>query len=129
MSRRTFPRPSSAPTVRDPSAQPNGLGPREDKPVRPEGEDRRWQDPLPDVRDSNLNAESRKRVLETLPRMKNQKAADIYLLILASVCRPREADGIKAEDNAITKNGKRVWKGRRAQHGKDFLIPQRRRSS
>jgi hypothetical protein len=49
------------------------------------------------------------RVLEVLPRMKNQKAADIYLLILASLCRPGEAAGIKAED-VITLNGERVWK-------------------
>jgi hypothetical protein len=40
------------------------------------------------------------KVLEALPRMKSQKAADIYLLILASLCRPGEA----------ALNGERVWK-------------------
>jgi integrase len=62
------------------------------------------------------------RVLEVLPRMKNQKAADIYLLILASLCRPGEAAGIKAED-VITMNGERVWKVAEPKNGKDFLIP------
>jgi integrase len=62
------------------------------------------------------------KVLEALPRMKNQKAADIYLLILASLCRPGEAAGIKAED-VITLNGERVWKVAEPKNGKDFLIP------
>ena len=55
-------------------------------------------------------------VLEALPRMKNQKAADVYLLILASLCRPGEAAGIKAED--ITLNGERVWKVADPKNGK-----------
>jgi hypothetical protein len=33
-------------------------------------------------------------LLQTLPEMKNQKAADVYLLILASLCRPGEAAAI-----------------------------------
>lgn len=61
------------------------------------------------------------KVLEALPRMKSQKAADIYLLILASLCRPGEAAGIKAED-IITLNGERVWKVAEPKNGKDFLI-------
>jgi len=61
-------------------------------------------------------------VLEVLPRMKNQKAADIYLLILASLCRPGEAAGIEAED-VITLNGERVWRVAEPKNGKDFLIP------
>ena len=66
-------------------------------------------------------------VLQALPRMKNQKAADIYLLILASLCRPGEAPGIKAED-VITLNGERVWTVAEPKNGKDFLIPWRVRS-
>jgi integrase len=62
------------------------------------------------------------KVLEALPRMKNQKAADLYLLILASLCRPGEAAGIKSED-VITLNGERIWKVAEPKNGKDFLIP------
>jgi integrase len=54
--------------------------------------------------------------------MKNQKAADIYLLILASLCRPGEAAGIEAKD-VITLNGERVWRVAEPKNGKDFLIP------
>lgn len=61
-------------------------------------------------------------ILEVLPRMKNQKAADIYLLILASLCRPGEAAGIEADD-VITLNGERVWRVAEPKNGKDFLIP------
>ena len=61
-------------------------------------------------------------VLQALPRMRNQKAADIYLLILASLCRPGEAAAITAED-VITLNGERVWKVAEPKNGKDFLIP------
>jgi integrase len=61
-------------------------------------------------------------VLATLPRMKSQKAADVYLLILASLCRPGEAAAIKAED-VITLNGERVWRVAEPKNGKDFLIP------
>src|SRR4029078_11849759 len=48
-------------------------------------------------------------LLQALPRMKHQKAADIYLLILASLCRPGEAAAITAED-VITLNRERVWR-------------------
>ncbi len=61
-------------------------------------------------------------VLQALPGMKSQKAADIYLLILASLCRPGEAAAIEAED-VITLNGERVWKVSEPKNGKDFLIP------
>src|SRR6202140_255254 len=61
-------------------------------------------------------------VLQALPRMRNQKAADIYLLILASLCRPGEAAAIRAEA-VITLNGERVWKVAEPKNGKDFLIP------
>jgi hypothetical protein len=43
-------------------------------------------------------------ILQALPGMKSQKAADVYLLILASLCRPGEAAAIEAED-VITLNG------------------------
>ena len=61
-------------------------------------------------------------LLPTLPRIKNQKAADVYLLILASLCRPGEAAAIEAAD-VITLNGERVWKVAEPKNGKDFLIP------
>jgi integrase len=61
-------------------------------------------------------------VLDVLPRMRSQKAADIYLLILASLCRPGEAAGIRAED-VITLNRERVWRVAEPKNGKDFLIP------
>lgn len=58
-------------------------------------------------------------LLQALPGM---KAADVYLLILASLCRPGEAAAIEAED-VITLNGERVWKVAEPKNGKDFLIP------
>lgn len=61
-------------------------------------------------------------VLEVLPRMKNQKAADVYALILASMCRPGEAAAIRAED-VITLNGERVWKVASPKNGQEFLVP------
>jgi len=77
----------------------------------PKGRRDRW------LTDSEIEA-----LLQTLPRMKNQKAADVYLLILASLCRPGEAAAIEAED-VITLNGERVWKVAEPKNGKDFLIP------
>jgi integrase len=61
-------------------------------------------------------------LLATLPRMKSQMAADVYLLILASLCRPGEAAAIEAED-VISLNGERVWRVAEPKNGKDFLIP------
>jgi integrase len=61
-------------------------------------------------------------LLEILPKMKDQKAADVYTLVLASMCRPGEAAGIKAED-IISDNGERIWKITDPKNGKDFLIP------
>jgi integrase len=77
----------------------------------PKGKRDRW------LTDSEIEA-----VLEALPRMKSEKGADVYLLILSSLCRPGEAAGIKAED-VITLNRERVWKVADPKNGKDFQIP------
>ena len=61
-------------------------------------------------------------VMAALPRMKDQKAADVYRIILSSLCRPGEAAGIRAED-IISLNGERVWKVADPKNGKDFLVP------
>jgi integrase len=61
-------------------------------------------------------------VAEALPKLRDRKAADVYTLILASMCRPGEAAGIQAED-IITLNGERVWKVADPKNNKDFLIP------
>jgi integrase len=75
------------------------------------GKRERW---LPD---SEISA-----ILAALPKLKDQKAADVYTLILASMCRPGEAAGIRAED-VIQLNGERVWKVADPKNGQDFLIP------
>jgi integrase len=62
------------------------------------------------------------KVLEVLPTLSNQKAADIYRLILASMCRPGEAAAIQAED-IVNLNGERVWKLAATKNSLDFLIP------
>jgi integrase len=61
-------------------------------------------------------------VLSTLPELKDQTAADVYLLILASMCRPGEASGIRAED-VILLNRETVWKVADPKNGSDFLVP------
>jgi len=61
-------------------------------------------------------------VFAALPRMKEQKAADVYTLILASMCRPGEAAGIRAED-IVQLNGERVWRVAEPKNGHAFLIP------
>jgi integrase len=61
-------------------------------------------------------------VMGILPGMKDQKAADVYVLILASMCRPGEAAGIRAED-VIALNGERTWKVASPKNGQEFLIP------
>ena len=60
--------------------------------------------------------------LETLERLKNRKAADVYRVILYSMCRPGEAASVRAED-LIVLNGERVWCIRDSKNGRDFLIP------
>jgi len=49
------------------------------------------------------------------------RAADVYRLILYSMCRPGEAAYVRAED-VLVSNGERVWRIR-AKNGKEFLIP------
>ncbi|HEX9941611.1 MAG TPA: tyrosine-type recombinase/integrase [Thermoanaerobaculia bacterium] len=61
-------------------------------------------------------------VFAALPKLKDQKAVDVYTLILASMCRPGEAAGIRAED-VIQLNGERVWKVADPKNGQDFIIP------
>jgi integrase len=73
-------------------------------------------------RDRWLTDSEIEKLLAVLPRLKDERAADVYLLILASLCRPGEAAGIKAED-IITLNGERVWRVAEPKNGKDFLIP------
>jgi len=46
-------------------------------------------------------------VFAALPKLKDQRAADVYTLILASMRRPGEAAGIQAED-VVLLNGERV---------------------
>jgi integrase len=59
--------------------------------------------------------------LATFDRLTDRKAADVYLLILASLCRPGEAAYVRAED-LLRLNGERVWRIQ-AKNGRDFLIP------
>ena len=59
---------------------------------------------------------------QTLPTMDNPKAADCYLLMLSSLCRPGEAASARAED-LILINGERVWRIPDTKNGRDFLIP------
>jgi integrase len=73
-------------------------------------------------RDRWLTDSEIRTLFEALPRMKDQKAADVYALILTSMCRPGEAAGLKAED-VITLNGESVWKVDDPKNAKHFLIP------
>jgi integrase len=59
--------------------------------------------------------------LATLDQLTDRKAADVYLLILASLCRPSEAAYVRTED-ILSLNGERVWRIQ-AKNGRDFLIP------
>ncbi|HEV7506785.1 MAG TPA: integrase arm-type DNA-binding domain-containing protein [Thermoanaerobaculia bacterium] len=59
--------------------------------------------------------------LATFDRLSDRKAADVYMLILASLCRPGEAAYARAED-ILRLNGERVWRIQ-AKNGRDFLIP------
>jgi integrase len=61
-------------------------------------------------------------LLAALPTMKDERAADVYRLILASLCRSGEAASIRAED-IITLDGVRVWKVADPKNGQEFLIP------
>src|SRR6185295_6675975 len=77
----------------------------------PKGERKRW---LPD--------EELMTFFQTLPKMDNPKAADCYLLMLSSLCRPGVAASARAED-LIVINGERVWRIPDTKNGRDFLIP------
>ena len=59
--------------------------------------------------------------LEALPLMSDRKAADVYTLILASMCRPGEAAYAEAE-SIIEANGERVWKIL-GKNGREILVP------
>ena len=53
--------------------------------------------------------------------LSDRKAADVYRLILYSMCRPGEAAYICAED-LLMSNGERVWR-MYGKNGKEFLVP------
>lgn len=73
-------------------------------------------------RDRWLTDNEIEKVFEALPRLTDKKAADIYLLILSSMCRPGEAAAIRAED-VISLNGERVWRLKDPKNGREHLIP------
>ncbi len=73
-------------------------------------------------RDRWLNDEEISTVLEALPRLADQKAADAYRLILCAAVRPCEASSVRAED-IVTISGERVWQLRGTKMDRDFLIP------
>jgi integrase len=73
-------------------------------------------------RDRWLNDEEISGVLEALPRLADQKAADAYRLILCAAVRPCEASSVRAED-IVTIAGERVWQLRGTKMDRDFLIP------
>jgi integrase len=53
--------------------------------------------------------------------LSDRKAADVYRLILYSLCRPGEAAYVCAEDILVS-NGERVWR-MYGKNGKEFLVP------
>jgi hypothetical protein len=73
-------------------------------------------------RDRWLTDEELMTFFRTLPRMDDPKAADCYLLMLSSLCRPNEAASARAED-IILINGERVWRIPDTKNGRDFLMP------
>lgn len=60
-------------------------------------------------------------LLAGLENLSDDRARDVYNLILASGCRPGEAAGVRAED-IISMNGERTWKVR-YKSDRDHLIP------
>jgi integrase len=72
-------------------------------------------------RDRWLNDEELRTLLGGLEQLKDDKARDVYTLILASGCRPGEAAGLDAED-IISFGGERVWRVR-FKVDRDHLIP------
>lgn len=73
-------------------------------------------------RDRWLTDAELQKLLACLPKLNDQKAADVYTLILAAMCRPGEAASARAED-LIVVNGERVWRLPDTKNGRDFLIP------
>jgi integrase len=63
-------------------------------------------------------------VLAALPRLKDRRVADAYLLMLASACRPNEAAFVGAED-VIRIGDERVWRipEHKSKERREFLIP------
>jgi integrase len=76
----------------------------------PKGKRERW-----------LKDEEMEILLPGLERLSDSKARDVYMLILASGCRPGEAAGVKAEEIS-TVNGEGVWKIRYKVE-RDHLVP------
>jgi integrase len=76
----------------------------------PKGKRERW------LKDDELKV-----LLPGLERMTDSKARDVYMLVLASGCRPGEAAGVKAEEIS-TVNGEGVWKIRYKVE-RDHLVP------
>jgi integrase len=76
----------------------------------PKGKRERW------LKDDELEI-----LLPGLERLSDSKARDVYMLILASGCRPGEAAGVMAEEIS-TVNGEGVWKIR-YKVNRDHLVP------
>jgi integrase len=72
-------------------------------------------------RDRWLTDEELSATLAAIGALTDRKAADVYTLILHSMCRPGEAAFAKAED-ILDFNAERVWRFR-GKNGKEFLIP------
>jgi integrase len=76
----------------------------------PKGKRDRW------LKDDELEI-----LLPGLERLSDSKARDVYMLIMASGCRPGEAAGVRAEEIS-TVNGEGVWKIRYKVE-RDHLVP------
>jgi integrase len=59
--------------------------------------------------------------LAAIDALSDRKAADVYTLILHSMCRPGEAAFAEAED-ILSSNGEPVWRFR-GKNGKELLVP------
>ena len=72
-------------------------------------------------RDRWLTDDELKAALAACEALSDRRAADVYRLILHSMCRPGEAAYARAEDILIS-NQERVWRIH-GKNGKEFLIP------
>ena len=72
-------------------------------------------------RDRWLKDDELEILLPGLERLSDSKARDVYMLILASGCRPGEAAGVRAEEIS-TVNGEGIWKIR-YKVDRDHLVP------